>query len=220
MPQAGVSVPRGDWHRGDRWADDLEVELPRRARRGRDREDDAPRDTPHRLDDASPRLYDVELDPPRRRRLASARDRATVAELDRELERTLAQWSEPRRDLATAPAPVRAADTRASVATIAVDEPLAATTARLADPPARGIAPPGATPFVDSPDPEPGGRRTIIINGRPGERRTARRPQVSPHRRTGFQPDRIAMWAVLLGLVLLLVAATSSHAAVLVHLAH
>lgn len=34
------------------------------------------------------------------------------------------------------------------------------------------------------------------------------------------RPDRIALWAVLLGIVLLLAAATSSHAAVLAHLAH
>ncbi len=65
---------------------------------------------------------------------------------------------------------------------------------------------------------EPAGRRTVIIQGRPndGYRPTgdSRRRQ-PPHYRAGFQPDRVAMWAVFLGLVLLLVAATSSHAAVL-----
>jgi hypothetical protein len=45
-----------------------------------------------------------------------------------------------------------------------------------------------------------------------------RRPYDPPRSR----PDRIAMWAVLLGIILLLAAATSSHAAVahLVHAAH
>jgi hypothetical protein len=45
-----------------------------------------------------------------------------------------------------------------------------------------------------------------------------RRPYDPPRSR----PDRIAMWAVLLGIVLLLAAATSSHAAVahVVHAAH
>ena len=40
-----------------------------------------------------------------------------------------------------------------------------------------------------------------------------RRPPSRPHERPGFQPDRVAMWAVLLGVLLVLVAATSSHAA-------
>jgi len=40
-----------------------------------------------------------------------------------------------------------------------------------------------------------------------------RRPPSLPHERPGFQPDRVAMWAVLLGVLLVLVAATSSHAA-------
>jgi hypothetical protein len=62
-------------------------------------------------------------------------------------------------------------------------------------------------------------RRTIVITGHGAERRLsgprgydARLPR---HERTSFKPDRMAMWAVLLGLALLLAAATSSHAAVL-----
>ncbi len=62
------------------------------------------------------------------------------------------------------------------------------------------------------------GRRTITITGRGAERYSSstygrRRPQRPVHERPGFQPDRFAMWAVLLGVLLLLVAATSSHAA-------
>jgi hypothetical protein len=66
------------------------------------------------------------------------------------------------------------------------------------------------------------GRRTVTITGRGAERydphaytSARRRPQRPRHQRAGFRPDRAAMWAVLLGLVLLFVAATSSHAAVL-----
>jgi hypothetical protein len=66
------------------------------------------------------------------------------------------------------------------------------------------------------------GRRTVTITGRGAERYalpthgTARsRPQRRPHERAGFRPDRAGMWAVLLCVVLLLVAATSSHAAAL-----
>jgi hypothetical protein len=64
------------------------------------------------------------------------------------------------------------------------------------------------------------GRRTITITGHGAERyasSTHARPrsQRRRHERPGFQPDRFAMWAVLLGVLLLLVAATSSHAAML-----
>jgi hypothetical protein len=44
---------------------------------------------------------------------------------------------------------------------------------------------------------------------------STRRPNVPRHERPGFRPDRTALWAVLLGLLLILVAATSAHAAVL-----
>ena len=47
----------------------------------------------------------------------------------------------------------------------------------------------------------------------PRSDRTRRRPYDAPRAR----PDRIAMWAVLLGVVLILAAATSSHAAVIAH---
>jgi len=60
------------------------------------------------------------------------------------------------------------------------------------------------------------GRRTITIQGRGAERYTPRprrhRPR-APHERAGFRPDRAALWAVLLGVLLILAAATSSHAA-------
>jgi hypothetical protein len=47
---------------------------------------------------------------------------------------------------------------------------------------------------------------------------TARiRPQRRAHEREGFRPDRAGLWAVLLGIVVLLVAATSSHAAIRQH---
>jgi hypothetical protein len=72
------------------------------------------------------------------------------------------------------------------------------------------------------------GRRTVTITGRGVERMTghgvernlpAARPTLRRHERAGFQPDRVAMWAVVLGLLLIVVAAASAHAAVLAHLA-
>lgn len=68
------------------------------------------------------------------------------------------------------------------------------------------------------------GRRTIVITGHGAERHlpvpTRRQSSLPIYERSGFKPDRIALWAFLLGLALLLGATTSSHAAVLVqHLA-
>jgi len=53
------------------------------------------------------------------------------------------------------------------------------------------------------------GRRTVVITGRGAERyafrpRRSRRSELSFQERTGFSPDRTAMWAVLLGIALLL----------------
>jgi hypothetical protein len=62
-----------------------------------------------------------------------------------------------------------------------------------------------------------GGPRSASGTPRPalGTPRSAsgarRRPRA--YERSGFRPDRVAMWAVLLGVVLILVAAASSHAA-------
>jgi hypothetical protein len=60
------------------------------------------------------------------------------------------------------------------------------------------------------------GRRTVVIRGHGAERNLpAARPTLRRHERPGFRPDRAALWAVMLGLLLILVAATSAHAAIL-----
>ncbi len=83
------------------------------------------------------------------------------------------------------------------------------------------------------------GRRTVTISGRQADRYAPRsgarrlngddpyaprhtqparrRAPTRAHERAGFRPDRVAMWAVMLGLLLVFVAATSSHAAVRTH---
>jgi hypothetical protein len=70
-----------------------------------------------------------------------------------------------------------------------------------------------------APVPDTPGRRTVTITGRGAERNlpwpteaSRRRAARRPHERAGFKPDRVAMWAVFLGLLLVLVAATSGHA--------
>jgi hypothetical protein len=64
------------------------------------------------------------------------------------------------------------------------------------------------------------GRRTVTIRGQVADRYATPRPgsRRRPERRyerTGFRPDRAAMWAVLLGVMLILAAVTSAHAATL-----
>jgi hypothetical protein len=66
--------------------------------------------------------------------------------------------------------------------------------------------------------PEPPARRTVTITGRGAERNlpvpseaARRRATRRAHERAGFRPDRFAMWALFLGLLLVLVAATSAH---------
>jgi hypothetical protein len=65
------------------------------------------------------------------------------------------------------------------------------------------------------------GRRTVTIRGQGAERYSGRyadgsrrRPE-RRHEREGFRPDRAALWAFLLGVMLILVAVTSAHAATL-----
>ncbi|HEY2318071.1 MAG TPA: hypothetical protein VGH67_07220 [Solirubrobacteraceae bacterium] len=69
------------------------------------------------------------------------------------------------------------------------------------------------------------GRRTVTIRGQVADRYATPRPSSRrrPERRyerTGFRPDRAALWAVLLGVMLILAAVTSAHAATLHTLAH
>lgn len=74
------------------------------------------------------------------------------------------------------------------------------------------------------------GRRTVTIKGhgaegvttRNGTRGSAaeRHLNLPRHERNGFQPDRVAMWAVLLGVVMILAAAATAHAAVIAHHIH
>lgn len=69
------------------------------------------------------------------------------------------------------------------------------------------------------------GRRTVTIRGQVADRYVTPRPSSRrrPERRyerTGFRPDRAALWAFLLGVMLILAAVTSAHAATLHMLAH
>jgi hypothetical protein len=94
------------------------------------------------------------------------------------------------------------------------------------DAPAVAPAATAAVPAAPAALSPPPARRTVQITGRtvaapPLPRLVEverRRPARRPAERVGPRPDRIALWAVLLGFFLILVAATSSNAAV--HSAH
>ncbi len=59
---------------------------------------------------------------------------------------------------------------------------------------------------------DPPTRRTIVIRGQVADPHApARRRPANVQRRALANPDRYAMWAVLLGMLLVIVAATSAH---------
>ena len=108
------------------------------------------------------------------------------------------------------PAQLRVGAPVAAVAAVAPVAPVAAVPApaRLAD----GSA---SRPASADPRPVDGERRTVTIRGRGAERNLpVARPTLRRHERPGFRPDRAALWAVMLGLLLILVAAASAHAAI------
>jgi hypothetical protein len=106
------------------------------------------------------------------------------------------------------------------------DRPVAARPAAARPAGARPVsraAPPRAEVRAGADDHAAGieGRRTVTIRGRGAERNLpVTRPTLRRHERAGFRPDRTALWAVLLGMLLILVAAASAHGAVLSQLAH
>ena len=143
---------------------------------------------------------------PRRRQRSSDRDRA-------ELEGR--PTSEPERQSASEVPRGRVEDGRR---TIRIGRPedvpseIAAITADrdIGDPPA-----PEPRAADTAAPPAPGERRTIRIGGRPegsleATRAQRRRPPRTAHERVGPRPDRVAAWAVALGVLLILIAILSS----------
>jgi hypothetical protein len=79
--------------------------------------------------------------------------------------------------------------------------------------------PASGTPRPASGAPRPASGTPRPASGTPRPASGARR-RPRAYERSGFRPDRVAMWAVLLGVVLILVAAASSHAAQTLTAAH
>jgi hypothetical protein len=65
-----------------------------------------------------------------------------------------------------------------------------------------------------SADPPRGERRTITITGNPGHGAASRRRRSPAQEQIAARPDRVALWAFLLGLFLVLMAAVTANAAV------
>jgi hypothetical protein len=82
-----------------------------------------------------------------------------------------------------------------------------------------------AAPAEWSPSRGVAGRRTVTIRGQVAERyvsphSSSRRRPERRYERSGFRPDRAALWAFVLGVMLILAAVTSAHAATLHAVAH
>ena len=79
--------------------------------------------------------------------------------------------------------------------------------------PPQGAPAPRAVPTARTNPTQPDGiRRTVTIRGYGAERNLpVAQPTLRRHERPGFRPDRAALWAVLLGLCLILVAVASAH---------
>jgi hypothetical protein len=109
-----------------------------------------------------------------------------------------------------------------------IPDPRAPTRTATGYPPTRsaaGYVPPGGSPRSQ---PRTAARRTVTIRGRGDERAippasrsrppvSRSRPPVRRRRSHSFRPDRVALWAVMLGVLLVLVAAASAHAAATIH---
>jgi hypothetical protein len=72
-------------------------------------------------------------------------------------------------------------------------------------------------PYMEPPEVAPNGRRTVTITGHPGATRRQRPLDAGPRRpprtfeeRIAHAPERIAMWAFALGLLLIVIAIASS----------
>jgi hypothetical protein len=87
------------------------------------------------------------------------------------------------------------------------DQPITRPTGRFEREPGRFDRPPGR---FDRPAPSQ--RRTVTITGHPGALPPRRRPSPTQQQLVA-RPDRVALWAFLLGLFLVLVAAATANAA-------
>jgi hypothetical protein len=192
MPQSGVAVPRGDdlYDEGREWHG-LEWESPSAGDRRR------------------PRRSSTVAAPVR----ASRGSRAAAAEVAGPARRT---------------APVRADRPHPAARDAAVvtrrEPPRSA--ARGAVTPRDDWERPAFSDVAPSSAQGSPARRTVTIRGQgaeryvPGRSAESRRRSELRYQNPGFRPDRAAMWAVLLGIIMIVIAATSAHAATLHALTH
>jgi hypothetical protein len=203
-----------DWGVGEEIFD----HMPRRRFRGNDshRRDHHPRERRNRVEPAA-------ADEPRERRFEPAAEprqrRFEPAEEPRQRRFEPAEEPRQRRFEPAVEEPKQrrsdpaAAEPRARRSEPATDEPSLPDPA--ADPQPADVSP--IAPIELAPDPVAerphDGRRTVVIRGRGTEREWT--PRVRPPRtvgeRIGPRPDRLAAWAVALGMLLILIAILTAH---------
>jgi hypothetical protein len=137
-------------------------------------------------------------------------------------------WGAPQRSTGSRPASAHRATPGERALSVASATRVARATAREMEAPARSASASARTAAVPSRPASGGartartvsagapvpGRRTVTIRGQVAPPRRAvarRRPPRTPIERLGARPDRVALWAVVMGFFLILVAATSGH---------
>jgi hypothetical protein len=203
--------PAADWGVGEELFDHMPSR--RRFRGEAPARQDAPRRDPH------PRERERAEPAPRERAEATSRERTEPAPRER---RPAVDHDRPTDELeVAAPAPASVVDAAwmAELAERAMPAP-----ARRPEPAAApaGEREPAAVDHDAAPRAEldaverPGeGRRTVVIRGRGAEPalpvRRERRPPRTVGERLGPRPDRVAAWAVALGVLLILIAILTAH---------
>jgi hypothetical protein len=131
----------------------------------------------------------------------------------------LLEWDARERERERLPSAVRALDDWSTSEDEAIEW-----SAQDAAPERDGPEPAQASSAEWSPSRGVPGRRTVTIRGQVPDHRyvtpSSRRRPERRYERSGFRPDRAALWAFVLGVMLILAAVTSAHAATLHTLAH
>jgi hypothetical protein len=77
---------------------------------------------------------------------------------------------------------------------------------------AERVAGPQPRPDLRLVPPEPEARRTVVVTGRPDPEPPRRRRRSATSTRLSARPDRVALWAFILGLFLVFMSVATAHA--------
>jgi hypothetical protein len=204
----GRRRPVADWGVGEELFDRMPSRRRFRPSEGPARRDNHAGELAHR--DAHPTDAPRRDVHPRERRFVSPAAETAEFELPREQAAAAAEPVAPRPEAPRPEAPRREPARREAPAGL-----VAPADAR-PEPPAEPSAPPEAPARaeIDTLDRPGAGRRTVVIRGRGAEPATTprrARPPRTVGERLGPRPDRVAAWAVALGVLLILIAILTAH---------